>query len=110
MGVVNGMRPDQTVDKASFQSAEVWPSTNYALAACFVQEGMVKEGFELAMSVYNSVYRNFGYWFQTPKAWDFYGRFRAISSMGPLSIWAIQWAWETSTNQKTLPKNDIVFK
>jgi non-lysosomal glucosylceramidase len=94
MGALNGMRSDGRIDTSSDQAQEVWVGTNYALAAAMIQEGLDEEGFALAKSVVNMTYKELGYWFQTPEAWDYMGNFRSLAYMRPLAIWAIQWALE----------------
>ena len=38
--------------------------------------------------------------FQTPEAYTGNGRYRSLGYMRPLSIWAIQWAWEKRSKKK----------
>jgi len=99
MGVVNGMKPNGSVDKSNLQSMEVWTGTTFAVAATMIQEGLVQEGFRTAEGLCNAIYRDYGYWFQTPEALHVDGQFRAISYMRPLSIWAMQWALDHLTNK-----------
>jgi non-lysosomal glucosylceramidase len=94
MGAVNGMRPNGKVDRTSMQSAEVWVGTTYALAAAMLQAGMDEEAFATAHGLVDCTYRRFGYWFQTPEAWDEKGRYRSAAYMRPLAIWAMQWELE----------------
>lgn len=92
LGAINGMRPDGKPDNTCLQSCEVWTGTNYSLAACMIQEGLLDEGFEVAKGIIHCTYNVFGYHFQTPEAWDMQGSFRACGYMRPLAIWAMQWA------------------
>ncbi|XP_046855881.1 non-lysosomal glucosylceramidase-like isoform X2 [Xenia sp. Carnegie-2017] len=94
MGAVNGMRPDGKIDTSSVQAEEVWTGITYAVAAAMIQEGLVEEGFRTASGVYRSCYERFGMAFQTPEAYTSNGCYRSLGYMRPLSIWAIQWAWE----------------
>ncbi len=94
IGAVNGMLPDGRVDTSALQSQEVWTGMTYALAAAMLYEGLIDEAWETARGIYNGTYREFGYWFATPEAWDVAGDFRALAYMRPLAIWAMQWAWE----------------
>jgi non-lysosomal glucosylceramidase len=94
IGAVNGMMPDGRIDRTSIQSQEVWTGTTYALAAAMLQEGLVEEAFSTAWGIFNVTYQQRGYWFQTPEAWDEKGNYRSLGYMRPLSIWAMQWAWE----------------
>ncbi|XP_028416084.1 non-lysosomal glucosylceramidase-like [Dendronephthya gigantea] len=100
LGAVNGMRPDGKVDTSSVQAEEVWTGITYAVAASMIQEGLVEEGFRTACGVYRSCYERFGMSFQTPEAYTGNGRFRSLGYMRPLSIWAMQWAWEKRSQKK----------
>jgi len=60
--------------------------------------------FELLLE-YTGTYETFGYWFQTPEAWDYKGRFRAGAYMRPLAIWAMQWAWEHLYTEPITPSS-----
>jgi len=91
-GAVNGMRPDGKVDYSSMQSSEIWTGTTYGLAASLIQQGLIDEGFRTAYGIYKGTYETYGYWFQTPEAWDTRGRFRALAYMRPLAVWSLQWA------------------
>jgi non-lysosomal glucosylceramidase len=93
-GAVNGMRPDGRVDGSNIQSSEMWTGTTYALAAAMLQAGLEQESFITAKGVYQSVYTDFGLWFQTPEAINYEGVIRALGYMRPLAIWAIQWAYQ----------------
>jgi non-lysosomal glucosylceramidase len=93
IGAVNGMRPDGAVDTVSLQAAEVWTGVTYAVAAAMLQAGLTDEAWETAKGITTGVER-FGYWFQTPEAWTHTGAHRSLGYMRPLSIWAIQWAWQ----------------
>jgi len=92
MGAVNGMRPHGIVDTSDQQSQEVWTGTTYALAACMLQEGMRDEAFQTAYGIYRMGWEELGYWFQTPEAWKEDGSYRALASMRPLAVWAMEWA------------------
>jgi non-lysosomal glucosylceramidase len=89
MGVVNGTRPDGSVDTSSEQSAEVWVGTTYALAAFMIGRGLVEEGWETARGAVETTYER-GLWFRTPEAYDGDGNFRATIYLRPLAIWAIE--------------------
>ncbi|MFX1273224.1 MAG: non-lysosomal glucosylceramidase, partial [Promethearchaeota archaeon] len=92
IGAVNGMRPDGTPDNTCAQSSEVWTGTTYALAAFMIHAGLIDQGMKTALGVYNTTYRDRGYWFRTPEAWTEETNFRASMYMRPLSIWAIEHA------------------
>ena len=100
LGAVNGMRPDGKVDTSSVQAEEVWTGITYAVAASMIQEGLVEEGFRTACGIYRSCYERFGMAFQTPEAYTGNGRYRSLGYMRPLSIWAIQWAWEKRSKKR----------
>ncbi|XAR56279.1 Glucosylceramidase [Bertholletia excelsa] len=93
-GAVNGMLPSGEVDMSSMQSREIWSGVTYALAASMIHEDMVEMAFETASGVHEAAWseNGFGYAFQTPEAWDTNGRYRSLTYMRPLAIWAIQWA------------------
>jgi len=91
MGAVNGMRPDGSIDRTNLQSQEVWTGTVYAVAAAMLQAGLKEEAFQTAWGIYDVTYRQRGYWFCTPEAWDRKGNYRSLTYMRPLSIWAMQW-------------------
>lgn len=94
LGAMNGMRPDGRLDHTCMQSAEIWTGTTFALAAGMIQAGLIDEAFKTAWGIYNMIYQRFGLWFQTPEALSHENTTRAITYMRPLSIWAIQDAWE----------------
>ncbi|XP_063225117.1 non-lysosomal glucosylceramidase isoform X3 [Bacillus rossius redtenbacheri] len=94
LGAVNGMRPDGRVDDITIQSEEVWVGVVYALAATMIHEGMLEQAFKTAGGVYHTVYHRIGLGFQTPEALFAEKHYRSIGYMRPLSIWAMQLAWE----------------
>ncbi|CAA7396531.1 unnamed protein product [Spirodela intermedia] len=108
-GAVNGMRPDGTVDRSTMQSREIWPGVTFGLAATMIQEGMVEAAFKTAEGVYETAWsdKGLGYAFQTPEAWSTEDRFRSMSYMRPLAIWAMQWALSLPeiTREKTKGEN-----
>lgn len=63
---------------------------------------MVKEGFHVAHGIYNTVYNEIGLAFQTPEALYSARNYRSVSYMRPLSIWAIQLAWQSYKNSKNV--------
>lgn len=93
-GAMNGMRPDGSLDVTSMQSQEVWAGTTYTLAACMLQNGMVKEAFKTIEGLYHMGWEKMGYWFATPEAWYLNGGYRSLTYMRPLAIWAVQQAWQ----------------
>jgi non-lysosomal glucosylceramidase len=93
-GAINGMRPDGIVDTSSLQSREMWVGTTFALAACMLQMNLKEKAFTTAKGIYQTVYRDYGLFFQTPEAINTQGVYRAIGYMRPLAIWAMQWEME----------------
>jgi non-lysosomal glucosylceramidase len=51
---------------------------------------MVDEAFQTARGVYDVAWKDRGYWFPAPEAWDEEGRFRASMYMRPAAIWAME--------------------
>ncbi|KAF0300940.1 Non-lysosomal glucosylceramidase [Amphibalanus amphitrite] len=100
-GAINGMLPDGRRNATTLQSEETWTGVTYALAATMVHEGMIKEGFHTAEGIYRTVYERIGQGFETPEALYPEKHYRAVGYMRPLSIWAIQRAWEQ--RRATLP-------
>ena len=98
-GAVNGMRPDGTVDKSSMQSMECWAGTSFAVASHMMLEGMRDEAFDIVEGVAEGIYREFGFWFNTPEAWLIDGSFRSLGYMRPLCVWAVQWAVDRTAGQ-----------
>ncbi|GAQ85127.1 hypothetical protein KFL_002200120 [Klebsormidium nitens] len=92
MGAVNGMELSGKVDDTCMQSREVWTGVTYALSATMLYEGMAAEAFKTAEGVFQAGWCDHGYWFQTPEAWTVDGRFRSLTYMRPLAIWAMQFA------------------
>ncbi|KAL6074486.1 Non-lysosomal glucosylceramidase, variant 2 [Balamuthia mandrillaris] len=96
-GAINAMRPDGSIDTSCSPSSEVWPGVCFALSACMLQEGMPEECFRTAHGTYRTIYHDWGFWFQTPEAWECVGRaagcHRALASMRGLSVWAVYWAY-----------------
>ena len=56
---------------------------------------MIKEGFKTAEGAYRTVYEKIGMGFETPEALYENKFYRSIGYMRPLSIWAIQLAWNS---------------
>ncbi|XP_018007770.1 non-lysosomal glucosylceramidase isoform X2 [Hyalella azteca] len=93
MGAVNGMKPDGEVDCHTVQSQEMWPGTAFALAATFIKEGMLDEGFRTAEGIYNTTYYETGLAYDMPEALYATGHYRAVGYMRPLSVWSMYRAW-----------------
>ena len=94
MGAVNGMGPKGEPLDQNVQVTEVWTGTTFAIASHMLTEGMRDEAFKTAEGVYNVVWRDRGYFFRTPEAYDEDGMYRASMYMRPGSIWSMQYAME----------------
>ncbi|KAG5182105.1 hypothetical protein JKP88DRAFT_319856 [Tribonema minus] len=120
IGAVNGMRPGgrrlsraRSVDDTCLQSREVWTGVTYACASAMLLEAaavlkdpqagpdhtaiareLICGGFETARGVHDGGWNAFGYWFQTPEAWEANGNYRSLAYMRPLAIWGVQYALE----------------
>ncbi|RZC51187.1 hypothetical protein C5167_019618 [Papaver somniferum] len=93
-GAVNGMRPDGTVDMTAIQSKEIWIGVTYAVAASMIHEGLDEMAFKTASGVYEASWsqEGLGWSFQTPEAWTTDDKYRSLTYMRPLAVWAMQWA------------------
>ena len=91
MGAVNGRKSDGTALEGP-QTQEVWSGITLALASELAGAGMKDEALKTARGVYNVVYRDKGYWFRTPEAWDQQGDFRASMYLRPGAVWAIDYS------------------
>ncbi|KAI3854557.1 hypothetical protein MKW92_042089 [Papaver armeniacum] len=93
-GAVNGMRPDGTVDMTAIQSKEIWIGVTYAVSASMIHEGLDEMAFKTASGIYETSWsqEGLGCSFQTPEAWTTDGKYRSLTYMRPLAIWAIEWA------------------
>jgi non-lysosomal glucosylceramidase len=55
-----------------------------------LSHGMREEAFRTASGVYNVVWRDRGYFFRTPEAYDTRGLYRASMYMRPTAIWSME--------------------
>jgi uncharacterized protein (DUF608 family) len=55
-----------------------------------LSEGMRDQAFKTAEGVYNVVWKDRGYFFRTPEAYDSRGLYRASMYMRPGSIWSME--------------------
>jgi non-lysosomal glucosylceramidase len=94
MGAVNGIGPNGELLHSNSQIEEVWTGTTFGVASHMIAEGLVDEGFATAKGVNNVVWRDRGYFFRTPEAYDIDGLFRAGMYMRPGSIWSMEYALE----------------
>ncbi|PIK61130.1 putative non-lysosomal glucosylceramidase-like [Apostichopus japonicus] len=99
-GAINGMRPNGKVDSTSLQGEEIWTGVTYALAANMIQEGMLDEGFQTASGIYHTCFNRAGLAYQTPEGFMKRKVYRSLGYMRPLSIWAMQYAFETQAKEK----------
>jgi non-lysosomal glucosylceramidase len=86
MGAVNGMGADGNRLRDNEQMEEVWSGATFGLASRMPSEGMRDEAFATAEGVYNLGWKERGYYFSTPDAYDLRGMFRASMSMRPGAI------------------------
>ena len=66
--------------------------TTFAIASHMLSEGMRDQAFHTARGVYNVVWKDRGYFFRTPEAYDARGMFRASMYMRPGAIWSMEMA------------------
>lgn len=96
MGAINGEGADG--EGANDQVTEVWTGTTFAVASHMLSEGMREQAFHTAKGVYNVVWRDRGYWFRTPEAYDVRGLYRASMYMRPGAIWSMEVAKSLAEN------------
>jgi non-lysosomal glucosylceramidase len=94
MGAINGISPGGALLNSNDQVEEVWTGATFAVASEMIAEGLSSEGFATAKGVNNVVWRNRGYFFRTPEAYDIHGFYRASMYMRPASIWSMEYALE----------------
>ena len=94
IGAVNGIGPNGELLDQNPQVTEVWTGTTFGVASHMLTEGMRDEAFKTAQGVYNVVWRDRGYFFRTPEAYDEDGMYRASMYMRPGSIWSMEYAME----------------
>lgn len=92
MGALNGMSADGTMLNENEQVEEVWTGTTFGVASDMLSEGMRDQAFQTARGVYNVVWKDRGYFFRTPEAYDKDGNFRASMYMRPGAIWSMEMA------------------
>jgi non-lysosomal glucosylceramidase len=94
MGAVNGIGENGEPLSQNEQVTEVWTGTTFGVASHMLTEGMRDEAFKTAEGVYNVVWRDRGYFFRTPEAYDEDGMYRASMYMRPTAIWSMEYAME----------------
>ncbi len=92
MGAISGIAADGSPLHGNPQTEEVWTGATFAIASHMIAEGLKDEGFATAKGVNNVVWRDRGYFFRTPEAYDVHGLFRASMYMRPGAIWAMEYA------------------
>lgn len=100
MGAINGIGADGSLLHQNPQVEEVWTGTTFSVASHMIAEGMTAEGFATAKGVNNVVWRDRGYFFRTPEAYDIHGMFRASMYMRPAAIWAMEYALEQNPKKE----------
>ena len=93
-GAINGIGADGALLHENPQVEEVWTGTTFGVASHMIAEGMSDQGFATAKGVNNVVWRDRGYFFRTPEAYDIRGFYRASMYMRPAAIWAMEYALE----------------
>ena len=69
---------------------ELWTGATFAIASHMLSEGMRDQAFHTARGVYNVVWKDRGYFFRTPEAYDARGMYRASMYMRPGAIWSME--------------------
>jgi non-lysosomal glucosylceramidase len=106
MGAVNGIGPAGQHLTQNPQVTEVWTGATFGLASEMLLEGMRDEAFNTAKGVYNVVWRDRGYFFRTPEAYDEDGMYRASMYMRPGAIWSMEYATELAKPEQGKKKPD----
>jgi non-lysosomal glucosylceramidase len=94
MGAISGIGPEGNLLHTNPQLEEVWTGATFAIASHMISEGLTSEGFATAKGINNVVWRDRGYFFRTPEAYDIHGMYRASMYMRPGAIWAMEYALE----------------
>ncbi|KAK4884164.1 hypothetical protein RN001_000435 [Aquatica leii] len=94
MGAINGYIFTKGDDISCIQSEEVWTGVTYALAACMLEENLIDEAWVTAGGMFKTLAERIGMAFQTPEALGRHKHYRSVAYMRPLSIWAMQLAWQ----------------
>jgi len=92
MGAISGIAADGSPLHGNPQTEEVWTGATFAVASHMIEEGLTDEGFATAKGVNNVVWRDRGYFFRTPEAYDVHGLYRASMYMRPGAIWSMEYA------------------
>jgi non-lysosomal glucosylceramidase len=103
MGAINGIGSDGSALHENEQVEEVWTGTTFSVASHMLSEGMRDEAFKTAEGVYNVVWKDRGYFFRTPEAYDAHGRYRASMYMRPGAIWSMEMTPPVTTAARRVP-------
>ena len=90
MGAINGIGADGQLLHDNNQVEELWVGTTFGVASHMISEGMREQAFHTAKGIYDVVWRDRGYFFRTPEAYDAHGLYRASMYMRPGAIWAME--------------------
>jgi non-lysosomal glucosylceramidase len=90
MGAVNGIGSNGELPHENEQVEEVWVGTTFGVASHMLSVGMRDQAFKTAEGIYNVVWRDRGYFFRTPEAFDTRGLYRAGMYMRPGAIWSME--------------------
>ena len=90
MGAINGMGRTARPCTRTNRSKRSWTGTTFAIASHMLSEGMREQAFHTASGVYNVVWKDRGYFFRTPEAYDAHGMYRAGMYMRPGAIWSME--------------------
>lgn len=92
MGAINGIGADGQLLHDNNQVEELWVGTTFGVASHMISEGMREQAFHTAKGINNVVWRDRGYFFRTPEAYDAHGLYRGSMYMRPGAIWAMETA------------------
>jgi non-lysosomal glucosylceramidase len=90
MGALNGIGANGEILHENEQVQEVWVGTTFSVASHMLLEGMREQAFQTAQGIYNVVWKDRGYFFRTPEAFDSRGLYRASMYMRPGAIWSME--------------------
>jgi non-lysosomal glucosylceramidase len=90
MGAINGIGKNGELLHDNNQVEEVWAGTTFGVASHMLMEGLREQAFRTAQGVHNVVWKDRGYFFRTPEAYNADGLYRASMYMRPTAIWAME--------------------
>ena len=90
MGAINGIGKNGDLLHGNNQVEEVWAGTTFGVASHMLSLGMRDQAFHAAKGIHNVVWRERGYFFRTPEAYNIDGLYRASMYMRPPAIWAME--------------------